>query len=154
METEKVPAEAVDRLLEAWRGEVQARAVYTILAARERDPRRAEVIRQIAEAEHRHRERVEKRLTELGVPIPAAGSVSVSPWVRLQARLAPVESVLARMEAAEQDEITDRYKRPTGDPGTDRVLAEIRVEEQDHPRSLEGIQAAHQQQPRASSVQS
>jgi VIT1/CCC1 family predicted Fe2+/Mn2+ transporter len=73
--------------------------------------------------------------------------------VRLQARLAPVESVLARMEAAEQDEIGDRYKRPTGDPGTDRVLAEIRVEEQDHSRSLEGMQAAHVQEPRQSSVQ-
>ena len=154
METEKVPAEAVDRLLEAWRGEVQAREVYTILAERERDPRRAEVIRQIADAERRHRERVEKRLAELGVALPAAGSVRLSAWVRLQARLAPVERVLARMEAAEQEEVGDRYKRPTGDPDTDRVLAEIRVEEQDHSRSLEGMQAAHVLEPRASSVQS
>jgi vacuolar iron transporter family protein len=153
MKTEKAPAEAVERLLEAWRGEVQARAVYTILAERERDPRRAEVIRQIADAEARHRERVEKRLAELGVAIPAAGSVRVSPWVRLQARLAPVERVLAQMEAAEQDEVTNRYKRPTGDAGTDRVLAEIRVEEQDHSRSLEGMQAAHAREPKASSVQ-
>src|SRR5438067_11616986 len=154
METEKVPAEAVDRLLEAWRGEVQAREVYTILAERERDPRRAEVIRQIADAERRHRERVEKRLAELGVALPAAGSVRLATWVRLQARLAPVERVLARMEAAEQEEVGDRYKRPTGDPDTDRVLAEIRVEEQDHSRSLEGMQAAHVLEPRASSVQS
>ena len=154
METEKVPAEAVDRLLEAWRGEVQAREVYTILAERERDPRRAEVIRQIADAERRHRERVEKRLAELGVALPAAGSVRLSAWVRLQARLAPVERVLARMEAAEQEEVGDRYKRPTGDPDTDRVLAEIRVEEQDHSRSLESMQAAHVLEPRASSVQS
>ena len=154
METEKVPAEAVDRLLAAWRGEVQAREVYTILAERERDPRRAEVIRQIADAERRHRERVEKRLAELGVALPAAGSVRLSAWVRLQARLAPVERVLARMEAAEQEEVGDRYKRPTGDPDTDRVLAEIRVEEQDHSRSLESMQAAHVLEPRASSVQS
>jgi VIT1/CCC1 family predicted Fe2+/Mn2+ transporter/rubrerythrin len=153
METDKATAEAVERLLEAWRGEVQAREVYTILAERERDPRRAEVIRQIADAERRHRERVEKRLSELGVPIPAPGSVRVSPWVRLQARLAPVERMLARMEAAEQNEVSDRYKRPTGDPDTDRVLAEIRVEEQDHSRSLEGMQAAHVQEPRSSSVQ-
>jgi VIT1/CCC1 family predicted Fe2+/Mn2+ transporter len=57
------------------------------------------------------------------------------------------------MEAAEQQEIGDRYKRPTGDPDTDRVLAAIRVEEQDHSRSLEGMQAAHVQQPRQSSIQ-
>jgi hypothetical protein len=33
--------EAVARLLEAWRGEIEARAAYTILAERMRDPRRA-----------------------------------------------------------------------------------------------------------------
>ena len=74
------------RLLEAWRGEIEARAVYTILAGRMRDPRRAQVIREIADGEARHRERIEKRLRELGGPIPDA-SVRISPWLRLQARL-------------------------------------------------------------------
>ena len=37
--------QAVARLHEAWRGEVEARAVYTILAERMRDPMRAQVIR-------------------------------------------------------------------------------------------------------------
>jgi VIT1/CCC1 family predicted Fe2+/Mn2+ transporter len=50
--------------------------------------------------------------------------------------------MLARMEAAEEEEITDRYKRPTGDSGTDALLAEIRHEEQSHSRQLKGIQAA------------
>ena len=43
------PSQAVSRLLEAWRGEVEARAVYTILAERARDQRRAQLIREIAE---------------------------------------------------------------------------------------------------------
>jgi hypothetical protein len=38
------PDEAVARLLEAWQGEIEARAVYTILAERMRHPRRAQVI--------------------------------------------------------------------------------------------------------------
>jgi vacuolar iron transporter family protein len=133
---------AVDRLLEAWRGEVQAGQVYQLLAQREKDPRTAQIIRAMAEAEQTHRLRIENRLRELGQPIPEPNSVRLSPWLKLQARLAPLPRMLARMEAAEEEEITDRYKRPTGDSGTDALLAEIRHEEQSHSRQLKGIQAA------------
>ncbi len=135
--------EAVARLLEAWRGEVEARAVYTILAERMRDPRRAQVIREIADGEARHRERIEKRLRELGRPVPDPSTVRISPWLRLQARLAPVSRMLAHMESNEQVEITSRYKRSTGDADTDAVLASIRTEEQGHSRSLDAMQASH-----------
>jgi VIT1/CCC1 family predicted Fe2+/Mn2+ transporter/rubrerythrin len=129
--------------LEAWRGEIEARAVYTILAERMRDPRRAQVISEIAEGEGRHRARIETRLRELGQPIPNSSTVRISTWLRLQARLAPVMSMLAHMESNEQVEITDRYKRSTGDAETDAVLASIRSEEQGHSRSLDAIQATH-----------
>jgi len=135
--------EAVARLLEAWRGEVEARAVYAILADRMRDPRRAQVIREIADGEARHRERIEKRLSELGQPTPDSSTVRISTWLRLQARFAPVMSMLAHMESNEQVEITERYKRSTGDADTDAVLASIRTEEQGHSRSLDAIQATH-----------
>jgi VIT1/CCC1 family predicted Fe2+/Mn2+ transporter/rubrerythrin len=136
-------SEAAARLLEAWRGEVEARAVYTILAGRMRDPRRAQVIREIADGEARHRERIEQRLRELDRPIPDPSTVRISPWLRLQARFAPVTRMLAHMESNEQVEITDRYKRTTGDPETDTVLASIRTEEQGHSRTLDAIQATH-----------
>jgi VIT1/CCC1 family predicted Fe2+/Mn2+ transporter/rubrerythrin len=135
--------DAVARLLEAWRGEIQARTVYTILASRIRDPRRAQIIREIAEGEATHRARIEGRLSELGQPIPDPSTVRISPWLRLQARFAPVMRMLAHMESNEQVEITDRYKRSTGDPETDAVLTSIRSEEQGHSRSLDAIQAAH-----------
>ncbi|GAC1667804.1 MAG: hypothetical protein PVS3B2_06760 [Candidatus Dormibacteraceae bacterium] len=135
--------EAVARLLEAWRGEIQARAVYSVLAARVRDPRRAQVLREIADGEARHRARIEKRLTALGQPIPDPSAVHIPLWLRLQARFAPVMSMLRYMETREQVEITDRYKRSTGDPETDEVLGSIRVEEQGHSRSLDAIQATH-----------
>jgi VIT1/CCC1 family predicted Fe2+/Mn2+ transporter/rubrerythrin len=137
------PDLAVDRLLEAWRGEIEARAVYSILAERMRDPRRAQIIREIADGEARHRERIERRLRELGQPIPDQSTVRISAWLRLQARFAPVMRMLAHMESNEQVEITDRYKRSTGDVETDAVLASIRVEEQGHSRTLDAIQAAH-----------
>jgi VIT1/CCC1 family predicted Fe2+/Mn2+ transporter/rubrerythrin len=135
--------DAVARLLEAWRGEIEARTVYTILASRIRDPRRAQIIREIAEGEATHRARIERRLSELGQPVPDPSTVRISPWLRLQARFAPVMRMLAHMESNEQVEITDRYKRSTGDPETDAVLTSIRSEEQGHSRSLDAIQAAH-----------
>src|SRR5438445_3661819 len=95
--------------------------MYLILAQRMGDSRRAEIIRAIADAEASHRERIEKRLRELGQPVPDPSSVKLSPLQRLQARLAPLEMVISRMEEAEEVEITDRYKRPTGDPDTEAV---------------------------------
>jgi VIT1/CCC1 family predicted Fe2+/Mn2+ transporter len=63
--------------------------------------------------------------------------------------------VVQRMEAAEEEEITDRYRRSTGDPDTDAVLEGIRIEEEGHSRSLESMEVAHQAtDPAPSSVQS
>jgi VIT1/CCC1 family predicted Fe2+/Mn2+ transporter/rubrerythrin len=134
-------SEAASRLLEAWRGEIRARAVYDLLAERESDPRRAEIIRQIANGEARHRERIERRLGELGVPLPP-GRVRISPWLRLQVRFAPPERLLASMEANEEVEIGDRYRRPTGDPETDAVLTSIRTDEEEHSLQLRDLQGS------------
>ncbi len=154
MAQQTTPREAVERLRQAWRGEVQARQMYLLLAERMGDSRRGEIIRAIADAEASHRQRIEKRLRELGETVPDPSAVSLSVIQRLQARLAPVETVIAHMEAAEELEITDRYKRPTGDADTDAVLEEIRVEEQGHSRSLESMGVAHHVGPAPSSVQS
>ena len=48
---EQAPREAAERLLEAWRGEIVAGAVYELIAQREGDPKRAEILRRMAEAE-------------------------------------------------------------------------------------------------------
>jgi VIT1/CCC1 family predicted Fe2+/Mn2+ transporter/rubrerythrin len=127
------------RLLEAWRGEIVAGAVYELIARREHDPRRAEILRKIADAEGAHRRRLEARMRELGLEVPDPSSVRLSRWLRLQARLAPVERLLAAREAAETVEVDERYRRPTGDPGTDALLAEIRHEERAHALAVEEL---------------
>jgi VIT1/CCC1 family predicted Fe2+/Mn2+ transporter len=71
-------------------------------------------------------------MRELGVPPPDAATVRLSPWLRLQARLAPVDRLLAAREAAESDEVDDLYLRPTGDERTDDLLREIRKDERSH----------------------
>jgi VIT1/CCC1 family predicted Fe2+/Mn2+ transporter len=53
-------------------------------------------------------------------------------WLRLQARIAPIDRLLAAREAAEDEEVDDLYKRSTGDPETDRLLRDIRKEERSH----------------------
>jgi VIT1/CCC1 family predicted Fe2+/Mn2+ transporter/rubrerythrin len=120
------------RLLKAWNGEIEARYVYEALARREGDSRRAEILRRIADAEAGHRQRLEGRMTALGIPIPAERSVRIPLWLRLQARLAPVERLLRAREAAEDDEVLGVYGTPTGDPETDELLRSIRKDERSH----------------------
>jgi len=137
-------SEAAVRLLQAWRGEIEAGAAYELIARRERDPQRAEILRKIAAAEGGHRERLEARMRELGVTVPEPSTVTLSPWSRLQARLAPIERLLAAREAAESDEVDDLYLRPTGDEETDRLLHEIRSDERSHSLAVDEMRSGAQ----------
>lgn len=128
--------EVAGRLNQAWRGEVEAQLVYEILARREPDHARADVLRRIAAAETGHRSRLEARMRDLGIPVPDPAEVTLSAWKKLSARIAPVERVLARQEAAEAEEIDDRYKTPTGDADTDMLLLQIRKDEKSHARAV------------------
>src|SRR2546427_1816730 len=110
------------------------------MSARERDPERAAILRRIAKAEGRHRTRIEARLQELGVGIPDSASQRLSPWTRLQIRFAPMEKVLAWREALENREADDLYGRPTGDPNTDGLLAQLRKDERSHALAAQDMQ--------------
>jgi vacuolar iron transporter family protein len=125
------PAEVSDRLLTAWRGEILAGAVYELIARR-LDAREADILRRMAAAEASHRTRLEQRMRELEIEIPDASTVRVPAWLRMQARIAPVDRLLAAREAAENEEVDDLYRRSTGDPTTDLLLREIRKEERSH----------------------
>jgi vacuolar iron transporter family protein len=131
-----VANEVRERLLKAWRGEIEAGAVYELIAGR-LDERRAEIMRRMADAEGGHRRRLEARMEELGIPIPDPASVRLSPWLRLQARIAPIDRLLAAREAAEDEEVDDLYKRSTGDPATDELLRSIRREERSHSMAVQ-----------------
>jgi len=135
-----VAPEVRDRLLEAWRGEVEAGRVYELIAAR-MPPREAEVLRRMAKAEAGHRERLEARMAELSIDVPSPESVHLSTWTRLQARIAPIDRLLAAREAAEEEEVGDLYKRPTGDAATDALLRDIRKDERAHSHAVSDMRA-------------
>jgi VIT1/CCC1 family predicted Fe2+/Mn2+ transporter/rubrerythrin len=133
-------SEVKDRLLQAWRGEIVAGRMYELIA--ERLPEReADILRRMAQAEASHRARLERRMTELGLDVPQPDSVRISPWMRLQAKIAPVDRLLAAREAAEDEEVDDLYKRSTGDPETDTLLREIRREERSHSRAVNDMRS-------------
>jgi VIT1/CCC1 family predicted Fe2+/Mn2+ transporter/rubrerythrin len=132
--------EVRERLLEAWRGEIVARAVYEMIADRMPD-REAAILRRMADAEGVHRHRIEARMQELGITPPDPSSVRPGLWLRLQARLAPVDRLLAAREAAEDEEVDDLYKRSTNDPATDQLLRDIRKEERSHSLAVEEMRS-------------
>ena len=129
------------RLLKAWQGEIQARYVYEALARREDDPKRADILRRIAQAEATHRARLEARMTQLGVEVPDPSTVRIPLLLRLQARLAPVERMLLAREAAEDDEVLGVYGTPTGDAETDELLHSIRRDEKSHSKVINEMRA-------------
>jgi vacuolar iron transporter family protein len=132
--------EVRDRLLKAWRGEIVAGRAYELIALRLPD-REAEILRRMAAAESSHRQRLEARMLELQIEIPAADSVRLPLTLRMQARIAPIDRLLAAREAAEDEEVDDLYKRPTGDATTDQLLREIRREERSHSLAVGDIRA-------------
>ena len=96
----------------------------------------------MADAEGKHRQRLEARMRELGIEIPSPDSVRLSWWARLQVRIAPVDRLLAAREAAEDEEVDDLYKRSTGDATTDRLLHDIRREERSHSMAVTDMRSA------------
>jgi VIT1/CCC1 family predicted Fe2+/Mn2+ transporter len=138
--TPSPPEDVKSRLLQAWRGEIMAGAVYDLIARRMPD-REAQILRRMADAEGGHRRRLEQRMQELGIAVPDPGTVHVPLWLRLQARVAPVDRLLAAREAAEDEEVDDLYKRPTGDSVTDQLLRDIRKEERSHSLAVQDIRS-------------
>jgi VIT1/CCC1 family predicted Fe2+/Mn2+ transporter len=130
------PTKVRERLLDAWRDEVQATIVYELIARREADPRRADVLRKLAAVETNHRDRLERRMRELEIEIPDERGVSLGGWQRLQARVAPIDKLIARQEAMERDIAAQIEDEPTGDLATDELLEEIKAEEEQHTVAL------------------
>ncbi len=101
----------------------------------------------MADAEASHRQRLEARMRELGIEVPSPDSVKLSGWARLQARIAPIDRLLAAREAAEDEEVDDLYKRSTGDAFTDHLLHDIRKEERSHSMAVTEMRSSQSEQP-------
>ena len=115
--------------------------MYELLARRQRDEKTAALLRELASVEAEHRTRLQARMRELGIAVPHESTVTLSWWTRMQAKVAPLDRLLAAREQAEDDEAADLYARPTGDAETDALLADLRADEQSHSRTVSGLRA-------------
>ena len=132
--------EVAERLLQAWRAEVTAGAMYELIARR-MPAEEAEILRRIAATESGHRSRLEQHMRARGIEPPSPETVKLSAWRRLQARIAPVSRLLAVAEAGEDDAVGDLYLRPTGDAATDALLAELRADERQHSGAISQLRS-------------
>ena len=137
--TRKAETEGIKRrLLESWREEIQAAAIYSRLSDREVEGNRKRVLRELADTEMRHAEKWATRLREMGVTVPDAGTVRLPRSMDLSLRFAPVDAVISHQEAEER-RLTGAHSEMTGDPETDVLLAQIAAEDQEHATALQGL---------------
>jgi len=118
-------------LEECWHREMEAATTYRILAERERDPRRREILTKLVEAELQHAARWAERIREAGGPSPDA--TAVKPALGLTLQVAPAEVIFRKLEAHEKQDAAT-YERLAGDldePGR-AVLRDIMVDDQEH----------------------
>ena len=114
-----------DLLLENWRGEQDAAALYRALAERDRSSERAEVLREIAESEDRHAAVMAKRLEEMGVPLPRYRVSLQTRALILLARIFGAKAVLPVAETMEAGNVGD-YASPDQDPAVQALAPEER----------------------------
>ncbi len=124
--------QTVDVVKRNWRAEVETAQVYRDLVAHEKDEKRRGILLRMAEAEERHAQRWEKKLVDLGEPIPTFPDTVGRRFTEIAIR---------RMEATEEkQEAQFRDQRDRALASEDDVkdfLRESALEEKAHARALQ-----------------
>lgn len=140
-------------LEEAWRREVEAARLYRELSRRERDPKRAGLFERLADAEAQHAQRFGQKLADLGEPLPADPQTA-TPWERLLVRALGSETMLRRMEAAEERNVEQFSAATSPDVDVDirDLFLEVEREEKVHSTLLRNLAPAHAPSSRLASI--
>jgi predicted membrane protein (TIGR00267 family) len=128
-------------LEELIRGELSSAETYRVLARREKDPRKKQILERLAQVEERHASEWSQRLEELGGKPPHIRKVK--PLFGWQAYLARPEMVLRRMEEHE-DEAVARYlgMQQLGDERTAAIAQRVMRDEEEHAHVTRALYAA------------
>src|ERR1700681_3645955 len=123
-----------------WQAEVETAQTYRDLAERERDEKRKGILLRMAEAEERHAQRWEKKLRDLGEPVPTLPDTIARRLKRWLNRALGTEIAIRRMEAAEEKheaQFRDQRDRAlAGEHDVKDFLRESAVEKKAHPGAL------------------
>ena len=121
---------------EMWRREVEAAGTYRVLAGREIDHHRRDILIRLAECEDRHAAKWSERIQKMTGQAPDATTVRSSlRWIE---RFADQNVILHRLEQ-EESRIEEDYDKMIGrlkDPEDKRIAAEAMGEERDHATTL------------------
>jgi VIT1/CCC1 family predicted Fe2+/Mn2+ transporter/rubrerythrin len=138
---ESTKRELIEALNQNWQREVEGMRTYRDLAVREKDQGRRRVLLKMAEAEERHAQKWERKLIELGAPVPQerrTWRMRLKGWMRRQVG---TEAALRHMEGEEDRDIA-RYEsqaRAINDLEAQQMLREVRREEESHGRVIREI---------------
>ena len=94
--------ETVEVVRRNWRAEVETAQVYRDLAEREQDEKRKGILLRMAEAEERHAARWERKLRDMGEPVPQLPDTIWTRFKRRFTRALGTDIAIRRMEAAEE----------------------------------------------------
>ena len=147
MRNESPPSGAKDRqqtidvVKRNWRAEVETTQVYRDLAAHEKDDKRRGILLRMAEAEERHALRWEKKLVDLGEPIPTFPDTVGRRFKRWLNRALGTEIAIRRMEATEEKQEAlfrdQRDRALASEHDVQDFLRESALEEKAHARALQ-----------------
>jgi len=133
--------QTIDVVQRNWRAEVETAQVYRDLAAHEKDEKRRGILLRMAEAEERHAQRWEKKLVDLGEPIPTFPDTVGRRFKRWLNRALGTEIAIRRMEATEEKQeaqFRDQRERAlASEHDVQDFLRESALEEKAHARALQ-----------------
>lgn len=127
--------EVLQALEKSWYREMEGAATYRLLAQREKDPRRREVLEKLAAAELGHAEKWSARIRELGGTVPDPSTVK--PTLGLALHVASPEVIFRKLEANEDRDIAAYHALASVlDEESQAILRETAADEQEHARTL------------------
>jgi VIT1/CCC1 family predicted Fe2+/Mn2+ transporter/rubrerythrin len=133
--------QTIDVVKRNWRAEVETTQVYRDLAAHEKDGKRRGILLRMAEAEERHAQRWEKKLVDLGEPIPTFPDTVGRRFKRWLNRALGTEIAIRRMEATEEKQEAlfrdQRDRALASEHDVQDFLRESALEEKAHARALQ-----------------
>jgi len=128
---------AIEGLLADWRAEIQAAKTYRLLAERERDSKRKQVLYRMAAVEEQHAAKWERRLRELGAEPPPADTIRPRYASRFWQAMG-TWAVLRRLEAAEEAHGGSYAEKAAKAPTEEerRELQRVHADERSHARAM------------------
>lgn len=127
--------EIIGTLLENWKEEVRATAIYSRLARREEQPGRRAILEELAQTEKNHARQWASQLKAFGSGVPETTSVTLSAADELSLRFAPLDLLIANQEADER-RMSQEHSEPIGRADLDAIRIAIAAEDSMHAETL------------------